>query len=243
MAITLDDLLGLKRTSQNTEQEMTFPSWDEVQNRNRVSANNNATPYTVERPAIRPYNENAQMNFEQPVSSEYKPRYNMYGQTSEQVQDFRTRNSYFPEQTQRVSAPARPEERKPGYYQMGISDLSPNEPMALEAKLNYNSNARVEDAAENVERVSIFTNVKSEHKKETSKRAKLSTKGKILFAVYFAVVILVAVLIIVNAGDLNRGTATTPSSSVSGVVGDAPQSHILADYAIDCEYGTAFNIK
>ncbi len=243
MAITLDDLLGLKRQSQNTEQEIVFPSWDEVQNRNTVSANNNATPFTAERPAIRPYNENAQRSFEQPVPQEFKPRFNMYGQTSEQVQDFRTRNSYFPEQTQRVSAPVRQEERIPEYYQMGISEVTTDDIESYRQRLGYTTNARVDDPAENVERVSIFTNVKSEHKKETSKRAKLSTKGKILFAVYFAVVILVAVLIIVNAGDLNRGTATTPSSSVSGVVGDAPQSHILADYAIDCEYGTAFNIK
>jgi hypothetical protein len=52
--------------------------------------------------------------------------------------------------------------------------------------------------------------------KTEKKRAKLNTKGKIILAAYIAVIVTVAVLIIVNAGSINKGTAKVPSSSLNG---------------------------
>lgn len=51
--------------------------------------------------------------------------------------------------------------------------------------------------------------------KTGTKRARLNTKGKLILGAYIALIVTVAVLIIVNAGSINKGTAKIPSSSLS----------------------------
>ncbi|MBO4554783.1 MAG: hypothetical protein J5713_03285 [Clostridia bacterium] len=55
---------------------------------------------------------------------------------------------------------------------------------------------------------------KAEAVQGEKKRARLNTKGKIILGAYFAVIALVAVLIIVNASKINAGKAVTPSSNL-----------------------------
>ncbi len=92
----------------------------------------------------------------------------------------------------------------------------------LMAKLEHSGanvakiNAAPEYFSQNETSSRSLKNVKENKVTEYSaekKKAKLNTKGKVILAVYIAVIILVAVLIIVNAGDINRGTVAAPSSN------------------------------
>ncbi len=222
MATTFEELLGRSTRSQSSERYDSFPSFDEFTNRNKFSANNAPkSPYANE--TATPYDNRFQdadaLRYD--FAQESQPvNYNIYGMTQEQVANYQAQSAFVP--TQRFVAPTqvRPvEEKKNDFYQYAISDMDISVAApSYEKQLGYTHSSRVEDGVEVKERLSVFTPVKSDYKKKTSKRAKINTKGKILFAVFFAIVVLVTSLIVVNAGDLNRGTATTPSSSVSGVV-------------------------
>lgn len=247
MAITLDELLGMNTSkNQNEETIDRFPSYDDYNsNRGRsVRANDEErrfNGYTVVQSGsprseekMRAYE--ASRPYEAPRSSEYQN----YDRGFEQMR-------------RRSDSPVRsgasygyndayaPVEKRDSFHDFARNDNDRPSDRELYDRLSA-TGTMARPAEENTyEKTSAFTPAKKSYKSESSKKARLNTKAKILLAVYFAVIILVAVLIIVNAGNLNNGTATTPSSSITGVVSESA-SHISDASSINFDYGASFDI-
>ncbi|MBO7151896.1 MAG: hypothetical protein J6V77_03565 [Clostridia bacterium] len=250
MAITLDELLGMNTKTRNDEQPIDrFPSYDDFARRTRSIQNDNRTSYNGftsapqssgarsveflrEHEAARPYT--------RPSQSEYQNyEYNL--------DSLRARRQ-APVATTYVE-PIAVEESVDTLYSYTRADKERPSDRELYDRLASSGNAvsvaKPVEREESTQKTSIFTHIKTKQSADTQKKARLNTKGKILLGVYVAVIILVAVLIIVNAGDLNNGSATTPSSSISGVVSaDTNSSNIISVPEIEFNHGThTFFIK
>ncbi len=245
MAITLDELLGMNTSkNQNEETIDRFPSYDDYNsNRGRsVRANDEErrfNGYTVVQSGsprseekMRAYE--ASRPYEAPRSSEYQ-NYDRGFEQMRRRSDAPVRNgaSYG------YSDAYAPAEKRDSFHDFAKNDS--DRPSDRELYDRLSASGTMARPAEDYEKTSTFTPAKKSYKSESSKKARLNTKAKILLAVYFAVIILVAVLIIVNAGNLNNGTATTPSSSITGVVSESA-SHISDASSINFDYGASFDI-
>lgn len=260
MAITLDELLGMNTTkSQDEVTYDSFPQYDQYNDYrngrgrtvradggerrfNGYTVVQNGSPRSEE--SIRSYE--ASRPYEIPRNSEYQSGADRGFEQMRRRSEAPVRNSsdygykeyasFAPVETRENSLHdfARKDNDRP-------SDRELFDRLSASSAMTATPSARVE---ENYEKTSTFAPAKKTYKSESSKKARLNTKAKVLLAVYFAVIILVAVLIIVNAGNLNNGTATTPSSSITGVVQDsAVASHISDASSIDFDYGASFLIK
>ncbi len=250
MAITLDELLGMNTKSRKDETVIDrFPSYDDFARRTRRQSEEDSSFNTYipaprsngarsvefmrEHEASRPYS--------RPMQSEYQ---NLdYG-----FEAMRARREAQAVQTIErpvFAEPACQEESVNTLYEYARQDKERPSDRELYDRLASTSTAVVRPTIQETQRTSEFSHIKTKQKSESQKKARLNTKGKILLGVYVAVIILVAVLIIVNAGDLNSGSATTPSSSISGVVNaDANASNIAAVPEIEFNHGTYnFHIK
>lgn len=246
MAITLDELLGMNtRTKTDSEPMDRFPSYDDFVTRTRSRQNE-------DRPAYNGFNPAPQSNSARSVEfmREYeasrpysRPTRNEYQNFDYNIDNLRSRREAQAVQTIERPVYVEPvQESANTLYEYALQDKE--RPSDRELFDRLASTSAVSQPAQKEETItSKFTAIKTKHKSDTQKKARLNTKGKILLGVYVAVIILVAVLIIVNAGDLNSGSATTPSSSISGVVtADATTnaSHNLTSSQIDFNHG-AFN--
>lgn len=249
MAITLDELLGMNTRTRNDAEPMDrFPSYDDFTRRNRAYQNEERVSYNGYTPApqsngarsvefMREYE--ATRPYARPMQSEYQ-------NVDYNFDALRARREAQAVQTIErpvYQAPARVEESVDSLYEYARQDKERPSDRELYDRLSSGSAvaAPVQRTEKAVERTSEFTHIKTKQRSEGQKKARLNTKGKILLGVYVAVIILVAVLIIVNAGDLNSGSATTPSSSISGVVtADANASNIAVAPEIEYNHG-AFN--
>ena len=250
MAITLDELLGMNTRTRNDEQSIeSFPTFDDFSRRNRSPQNDSFNSYNGFTSApqssgvrsvefVREYE--ASRPYTRPSQSEYQNyEYNF--------DSIRSRRE-APVATTYVE-PVRVEESVDTLYGYARADKERPSDRELYDRLASTGTAvrtaQPVEKEESVVRTSIFTHIKTKQQDETQKKARLNTKGKILLGVYIAVIILVAVLIIVNAGDLNNGSATTPSSSISGVVSaDTNSSNIVEVPEINFNYGThTYQIK
>lgn len=227
MATTFEELIGGSRQSQSRERYDSFPSFDEYNNRNKVSANYSAPIHSLanDRSATSYENDNMKryesVEYDSTFARENQNvNYNIYGMTQDQVANYRAQSAYIPAQRTNNFSQTKPVEEENKFYQYALTDIGVESRETYDRQLAYTHSSRVDDGVEVKERLSIFTPVKSEYKKSQSKRAKINAKGKVLFAVFFSIVVLVASLIVVNADKINSGTATTPSSSVSGVVSE-----------------------
>ena len=250
MAIKLDELLGMNTKTRNDEQPIDrFPSYDDFARRTRSFQSDDRTSYNGftsapqssgarsveflrEHEAARPYT--------RPSQSEYQNyEYNL--------DSLRARRQ-APVATTYVE-PIAVEESVDTLYSYARADKDRPTDRELYDRLSSSGNlvsgAKPVEREERAQRTSVFTRVKTKQSSDTQKKARLNTKGKVLLGVYVAVIILVAVLIIVNAGDLNNGSATTPSSSISGVVSaDTTSSNIISVPEIQFNNGThTFFIK
>lgn len=117
---------------------------------------------------------------------------------------------------------ARPEyrnaERMQNLYEFTNSDNDTLPESELFDKLSY-KNAGHRPILEKEEKAkskffSFAKSEKAEAVKGEKKQARLNTKGKIIVSLYVAAIVAVSVLIIVNAGDLNSGKATAPTSAI-----------------------------
>ena len=249
MAITLDELLGMNTKTRNDEQPIDrFPSYDDFARRTRSYSNDERSSYNGftsvpqsssgrsveflrEHEAARPY---------------ARPTQNEYQNFDYSFENLRTRRE-APVAT--YVEPVQVEESVDTLYSYARADKERPSDRELYDRLASSGNAvsvaKPVEREESTQKTSIFTHIKTKQSADTQKKARLNTKGKILLGVYVAVIILVAVLIIVNAGDLNNGSATTPSSSISGVVSaDTNSSNIIDVPEINFNYGThTFQIK
>ena len=250
MAITLDELLGMNTKTRNDEQPIDrFPSYDDFARRTRSFQSDDRTSYNGftsapqssgarsveflrEHEAARPYT---------------RPSQNEYQNYDYNLDSLRNRRQ-APVATTYVE-PIAVEESVDTLYSYARADKDRPTDRELYDRLSSSGNlvsgAKPVEREECAQRTSVFTHVKTKQSSDTQKKARLNTKGKVLLGVYVAVIILVAVLIIVNAGDLNNGSATTPSSSISGVVSaDTTSSNIISVPEIQFNNGThTFFIK
>ena len=250
MAITLDELLGMNTKTRNDEQPIDrFPSYDDFARRTRSFQSDDRTSYNGftsapqssgarsveflrEHEAARPYT---------------RPSQNEYQNYDYNLDSLRNRRQ-APVATTYVE-PIAVEESVDTLYSYARADKDRPTDRELYDRLSSSGNlvsgAKPVEREERAQRTSLFTRVKTKQSSDTQKKARLNTKGKVLLGVYVAVIILVAVLIIVNAGDLNNGSATTPSSSISGVVSaDTTSSNIISVPEIQFNNGThTFFIK
>ena len=244
MAITLDELLGMNTKTRNDEQPIDrFPSYDDFARRTRSFQSDDRTSYNGftsapqssgarsveflrEHEAARPYT---------------RPSQNEYQNYDYNLDSLRNRRQ-APVATTYVE-PIAVEESVDTLYSYARADKDRPTDRELYDRLSSSGNlvsgAKPVEREERAQRTSVFTRVKTKQSSDTQKKARLNTKGKVLLGVYVAVIILVAVLIIVNAGDLNNGSATTPSSSISGVVSaDTTSSNIISVPEIQFNNGT-----
>ena len=243
MAITLDELLGMNTRAKTESEPMDrFPSYDDFVTRTRSRQNE-------DRPTYNGFNPAPQSNSARSVEflREYEAArpYSRPTQSEYQNFDYNIDNLRSRREAQAVQTIERPvyvepvQESANTLYEYALQDKErPSDRELFDRLASTNTVARPMQKEETI--TSKFTAVKTKNRTETQKKGRLNTKGKILLGVYVAVIILVAVLIIVNAGDLNSGSATTPSSSISGVVtADATTnaSHNIASTEINFNHG------
>jgi hypothetical protein len=250
MAITLDELLGMNTRTRNDEQSIeSFPTFDDFSRRNRPVQNDSFNSYNGFTSAPQSSGvRSVEFVREHEASRPYtRPSQNEYQNYEYGFDSLRARRE-APVATTYVE-PVRVEESVDTLYGYARADKERPSDRELYDRLASTGTAvrtaQPVEKEESAHRTSIFTHIKTKQQSDTQKRARLNTKGKILLGVYIAVIILVAVLIIVNAGDLNNGSATTPSSSISGVVSaDTNSSNIVEVPEINFNYGThTFQIK
>ncbi len=251
MAITLDELLGMNTKTRNDETPIDrFPSFDDFSRRTRTLQSDDRTSYNGF--ASTPQSSGARsvefMREHEATRPYARPRQTEYQNYDYGFENLRARRE-APIATTYVE-PVRAEESVDTLYGYARADKERPSDRELYDRLASTSAVSIAEPAikeekESAQRTSIFTHIKTRQHSETQKRARLNAKGKILLGVYVAVIILVAVLIMVNAGSLNNGSATTPSSSISGVVSaDTNSSNIVEVPEINFNYGThTFQIK
>lgn len=256
MAITLDELLGRNTREVASGSVESFPSYEDFKT-SRANQYTQAQPVQNSRynfdmaPAREVRSTESVRNYEAsrpyvaPQAVEYQQReYPFYDslqqraqyapvqyqeqahvQTYEQVQ--------YAEPQVRQSAPAHQ-----GFYEFTAQDTDRASEQELYARLAHTemSNTPVfEDSAQQaVGRTGLFARKaqKTQNVSEQKQRARLNTKGKIILAVYLAVIALVASLIIVNATKINQGKAVTPTSQIKA----SQEANNTESFAIDSQY-------
>ena len=223
MAITLDELLGRNtQQSQDTSYDR-FPTYEEFHSQRTMQRNmaSEAPRYDFEvRPmemrseeSVRDYA--ASQPYAAPQQNEYQQRDYAFYQNLERRPDAYTgytqdyAGTYVQPQPQNL-------------YEFTRNDNDRLSDSELLAKLEHTDVSRrpifdrAEEAVVTPQRFSLFKRQaqKAEAVQGEKKHARLNTKGKIILGAYIAVIALVAVLIIVNAGKINKGKAVTPSSSM-----------------------------
>ena len=250
MAITLDELLGMNTKTRNDEQPIDrFPSFDDFSRRPRSIQNDDHSSYngftsTPQSSGARSVEFIREYEATRPYT---RPNQNEYQNYEHGFDTLRARRE-APIATTYVEPVVEAESVDTLYGYARADKDRPSDRELYDRLASTGSAVRTAqpvEREENAQRTSIFTHIKTKQHSETEKKARLNTKGKILLGVYIAVILLVAVLIIVNAGDLNNGSATTPSSSISGVVSaDTNSSNIIDVPEINFNYGThTFQIK
>ncbi len=221
MAITLEELLGKNTRTESVE---SFPStYEEFQSRRNLSYNQVAQDtqrYDFDtRPATPARSESSVREYEisrpyvAPKASEYQSQdYSFYNQMQAPVRPTFEQPQY--QEPREYSQPT-----TQSLYQFTAYDQDRLSESELFEKLAHTNDSRRpifdrEQSVEQVKKPSIFSRNVAKSEGQTKTRGRLNTKGKLILGAYIGVVALVAILIIVNAGKLNSGKATTPSSSV-----------------------------
>lgn len=227
MAITLDELLGRNtQTSQETYDR--FPTYEEFHSQRAAERNvaQERERYDFEVRPMEMRSEESMRNYAAsqpyaaPQSNEYQKRdYAFYENLERRPYEASyTQDTYAQPYEQTYVQPAQPR----NLYEFTRQDNDRLSDRELLAKLEHTDASRrpifdrAEAAVAQPQRLSIFKRSaqKAEAVQGEKKRARLNTKGKIILGAYVAVIAIVAVLIIVNAGKINKGKAVTPSSSV-----------------------------
>ena len=222
MAITLDELLG-RNTQQSQETYDRFPTYEEFHSQRATQRNvAGETPrYDFE---VRPMemrseesvrNYAASQPYAAPQQNEYQQRDYAFYQNLEQKPDY---NGYVQDSYAQTYVQPAPQ----NLYEFTRNDHDRLSDAELLAKLEHTDVSRrpIFDRAEETlvqpKSFNIFKRQaqKAEAVQGEKKHARLNTKGKIILGEYIAVIAIVAVLIIVNAGKINRGRAVTPSSNM-----------------------------
>lgn len=247
MAITLDELLG--RNTQTTQNAIdSFPSYEEFTTRattqNRTEQSNMRYNFDVAPvqslrsvESIRNYEQNRP--YVAPQSNEYQSRdYAFYDNLGSRV-------SERPQQVQQSVTPVQQQVReydRPVYarpqnlYEFTAQDtdrLSDEELYNRLAHTDASYSARQSVAQQN----NLFARkAQSTHTQQQEKtRGRLNTKGKVILAIYIAVVALVISLIAVNANKINKGEAVTPTSAINDKVA-VQNENISGSLKIDSKY-------
>ena len=229
MAITLDELLGRNtQTSQETYDR--FPTYEEFHSQRAAERNvaQDRQRYDFE---VRPMemrseeqvrNYAAAEPYTAPQSNEYQKRDYAFYQNLERrpYETGYAQDAYAQPYEQTYSQPVQPQ----NLYEFTRQDNDRLSDSELLAKLEHTDVSRrpifdrADQAVAQPQRLGFFKRIaqKTEAVQGEKKRARLNTKGKIILGAYVAVIAIVAVLIIVNAGKINKGKAVTPSSSVQG---------------------------
>ncbi|MEG1529568.1 MAG: hypothetical protein RR405_04355, partial [Clostridia bacterium] len=113
-------------------------------------------------------------------------------------------------------------------YEFTANDCDRLDDASLEQKLGHTDASRRPVFDRNASATAVENNKmyvaqteKSSATEGARKRKKINTKGKIILSVYVALIVVVAVLIIVNAKDINKGMAKTPSAEIASSVSQA----------------------
>lgn len=223
MAITLDELLG-RNTQQSQETIDRFPTYEEFHSQRAGvrSAAQEQPRYDFE---VRPMemrseesvrNYNAAQSYVAPMPNEYQQRdYDFYRNLESGQNSYGyTQDAY----TNTYAEPVKPQ----NLYEFTRQDNDRLSDSELMAKLEHTDVShrpifdRAQEATVSPKGFSIFKKQAQEQGavQQEKKRARLNTKGKLILAAYIGAIALVAILIIVNAGKINRGKAVTPSSSM-----------------------------
>lgn len=123
----------------------------------------------------------------------------------------------YPQPQQPQQQPMQTQQPQQSFYEFSAQDGERLSNEELFDKLSYTqANTPVFQEQESKQRTSIFARKaqKTQDTTEARQRGKLNAKGKVILAVYIAVIALVTSLIIVNATKINQGKAVTPTSSV-----------------------------
>lgn len=226
---TLEELLGISKN----EVPVQFPSYEEMNNRafaNSVRERDNSySAYSA--PQTNYYEDRAYA----PVHSIVEQRGYDVRRMQEPPAQADDRQYGYQNYRSYANPAYQTEDRRKNLYEYARGDNDFPSERELMDRLSAGSTAVLprEHVQENLQRTSEFHPVKGNVKSESAKKARLNLKAKILFGVYLAVIVVVAVLVIVNADNLNNGRATTPSSSYA--VADA--AHISEETAINYSYG------
>lgn len=205
MATTIEELLGMN-VKRDTINE--FPSYEEFQSGrsnviNNSSVSSSGYTYNFNVPQAQPVrsaeavrNYEANRPYVAPRAEEFNASYNqpaMYQDTyaaPQSLYEFTRRDNDRPSDQELYAKLAHQDTSTRPIFDRMSDVLSPNAGIMQQGK------------------------VKEEKQAKSKTRGKLSFKGKLVLGAYIAVVLTVAVLIIANAGKLNFGKATTPSSSI-----------------------------
>lgn len=231
MAITLDELLGRNTQSVSRSSVENFPSYEEfnasrnqnysaqpVQNSVRynfdpipareVCSEESVRAYEASRPYVTPQNSEYQ-------NREYAFYDNLNAQRAQHAQPLYVPVKTYDPVAQAMVQYAQPQQQS--FYEFSAQDEERLSNEELYNKLSYTqSNAPAFNEQTSKQRTSVFARKaeKVQDTTETRQRGRLNTKGKIILAVYVAVIALVTSLIIVNATKINQGKAVTPTSSI-----------------------------
>lgn len=235
MAITLDELLGRNTQSVSRNSVENFPSYEEfnasrnqgystsqpVQNNVRynfdpipareVRSEESMRAYEASRPYVTPQNSEYQ-------NREYSFYENLNAQRAQHSQPIYVPVKTYDPVAKTMVQYAQPQQQS--FYEFTAQDGERLSNEELYSKLSYTqSGAPAFQEQESAKRTSVFARKaeKVQDTTETRQRGKLNTKGKIIVAVYVAVIALVTSLIIVNATKINQGKAVTPTSSIEVV--------------------------
>ena len=222
MAITLDELLG-RNTQQSQDTIDRFPTYEEFHSQRagvRGAAQEqprydfNVRPMELRsEESVRDYN--AAQSYVAPMPSEYQQRDYDFYRNLESGQ-----NSYGYTQDMYANTYAQP--RPQNLYEFTRQDNDRLSDGELIAKLEHTDVShrpifdRAQEATVSPKGFSIFKKQAQEQTavQQEKKHARLNTKGKLILAAYIGAIAVVAILIIVNAGKINKGKAVTPSSSM-----------------------------
>ncbi len=253
MAITLDELLGRNTKTDSGVDTSRFPSYDDYRSRRESAV------------AVREREADADLDYRRGSfgTSDYRtPEYDAYeiSENNGFVGGSYSRADRIIERGERGIANERARREdfyarsdRGSLYGFTATDNDRLPERELEQKLSYSNEhyrpvldrAAGEAMTARERAFAPFRTSEEETVKATGKkRAKLNTKGKVILAVYLALIVLVAVLIIVNAGAINKGEAVTPTSeveylSVSETVNASAQTgYNFSGIQIDCMYET-----
>ncbi len=272
MAITLDELLGRNTRTANDETIERFPSYEDFSSRTRSQEpsydqqerqNFTVRQYSVPRTPEQEREYAASRPYVAPRSNEYQAgSYDIYdvvqnrrGARAAEPIAQNAEQDYGYANYQAYANPAyQTAERRQNLYEFTRNDHDRLSDDELYEKLSSTSApsatafaqraaAPVKRASSSAQRTSEFSAVKPAYKSQSAKKSRLNTKGKILLAVYVAVIVLVAVLVIINARDINKGDAVTPTSSVGAYASTVIESNSAEIDVIQYGYDAGYNIR